>query len=239
MAILIDGYNLLFTIGLPRGADGPRKLEAARFSLLDFLVLQLLPSEVAATTVVFDAKQSCRAENSHFDHRGITVRFAHEQEEADDLLEILIAADPHPDRLLVVSSDRRVQTAAVRRSAQVVESEAWLEHLQGRGVVSAAEDLGSENQDDQRQHQPSPDEIQHWLDEFCGMEPDGVDRAKGGHGVDGAGDREGRRDSTSRSLGGKNLTSADEDSDPPAAEPVDRSDPAWNPFPPGYGEDLG
>ena len=120
-----------------------------------------------ALCIVFDAKQSRGDDGSRFDHRGITVRFAYEQEEADDLLEILIAADPHPDRLLVVTSDRRVQTAAMRRNAEVIGSEAWLEQLQSRVDAGTSEVSVQKSRDDPRQHQPDSDETQRWLDEFA------------------------------------------------------------------------
>ena len=249
MAILIDGYNLLFTVGLPRGAGGPRQLEEARFSLLDFLVLKLLPKEVAVTTIVFDAKQSRGDDGSRFDHRGITVRFAYEQEEADDLLEILIAADPHPDRLLVVTSDRRVQTAAMRRNAEVIGSEAWLEQLQSRVDAGTSEVSVQKSRDDPRQHQPDSDETQRWLDEFREAEQKNVGDARLKDEGGAAEGRDAGLDSPVDSTRGKrpdsgdqdsgDQDSGDQDSGSPTVDRFDPQDPTWDPFPPGYGEDLG
>ncbi len=62
-------------------------------------------------------------------HRGITVRFAAQYEEADDLIEELIAADSAPRRLVVVSSDHRLQRAARRRRAKAADSDVWYAEL--------------------------------------------------------------------------------------------------------------
>lgn len=219
MGILVDGYNLLFTIGLPRGATGPGKLEDARSSLLDFLAEHLQAGEASATTVVFDAKRSSRSENSQFQYRGISVRFAYEQDEADDLLELLISAFPHPNELLVVSSDRRVQTAARRRHAKVIDSESWLELLRdGRDTM---EPLTTESLGDQRQQQPSAGEIQDWLDAFADAdELAAKESSKTQH----LGEARRCRNKNER-----------QQSHPDKPELIDQS---WDPFPPGYGEDL-
>ena len=63
------------------------------------------------------------------EHRGITVRFAAQYEEADELIEELIRADSAPRRLVVVSSDHRIQRAARRRRAKAVDSDVWYAEL--------------------------------------------------------------------------------------------------------------
>ncbi|HEX5102411.1 MAG TPA: NYN domain-containing protein, partial [Pirellulaceae bacterium] len=111
MALLIDGYNLLHAAGI-FSASGPPTLEAARVALLDFLVESLPAKELARTGVVFDAAHAPPGLPREIEHRGLAVRFARRGGSADELLEELIAAEPDPRNLLVVSSDHRVQRAA-------------------------------------------------------------------------------------------------------------------------------
>lgn len=60
---------------------------------------------------------------------GLDVVYAGASQEADDVIELLIARDSAPRRLLVVSTDRRLVRAANRRRAQSITSEAFLRHL--------------------------------------------------------------------------------------------------------------
>src|SRR5262245_24515665 len=124
MGLLIDGYNLLHASGVfPEG--GPPTLERARIALLDFLVESLPAKELPRAIVVFDAALAPPGLPREITHRGLAVRFARRGGSADELLEELIAAEPDPRHLLVVSSDHRVQRAARQRGASFVDSEAW------------------------------------------------------------------------------------------------------------------
>ena len=60
---------------------------------------------------------------------GLDVVYAGANQEADDVIELLLARDTAPRRLLVVSTDRRLVRAANRRRAQSITSEAFLRHL--------------------------------------------------------------------------------------------------------------
>ena len=128
MGLLIDGYNLLHASGVfPEG--GPPTLERARVALLDFLVESLPAKELPRTIVVFDAVQAPPGLPREITHRGLAVRFARRGGSADELLEELIAAEPDPRHLLVVSSDHRVQRAARQGGANFVDSETWKQEI--------------------------------------------------------------------------------------------------------------
>ena len=60
---------------------------------------------------------------------GLDVVYAGRDQEADDVIELLIARDSAPRRLVVVSTDRRLARAARRRRAQSLTSDAFLRHL--------------------------------------------------------------------------------------------------------------
>jgi predicted RNA-binding protein with PIN domain len=60
---------------------------------------------------------------------GIRAVFSGHEREADDLIESQIATSTAPRRLTVVSSDRRVKSAARKRGCKVLSSQAFLERL--------------------------------------------------------------------------------------------------------------
>ena len=134
MPLLIDGYNLLHASGvLPRGR-GPATLKRARQALLHFLANSLAEDESAGAVVVFDAAGAPPGLPTEYQHGPIRVLFARGKAEADDLIEELIAADFAPRRLLVVSSDHRLQRAARRRRARSVDADVWYHQVvQRRG----------------------------------------------------------------------------------------------------------
>src|SRR5262249_16598580 len=112
MAYLIDGYNLLYALGVLHDRMGPTGLRKARLRPLGLLRAALGPDEASAVTVVFDAAKAPPGVSAEEDYGGIHVRFAVHQEEADDLIEELIRHDSAPRNLTVVSNDHRIQQAA-------------------------------------------------------------------------------------------------------------------------------
>ncbi len=134
MPTIIDGYNLLGAVGIVGRGVGPGGLERSRLGLLNFLAESLEPGELPRTTVVFDAQNAPPGLPRVVKHRGITVRFAAEYEDADSLIEELIRTESAPRRLTVVSSDHRIQRAARRRKARPVDSDVWYaEVVRARG----------------------------------------------------------------------------------------------------------
>lgn len=125
MSLLIDGYNLLNAVGILGRGVGPGSLNRARLALLNFLAESLEAKEIRQTTVVFDARDPPRGSPRVLEHRGLTVRFASQYDDADSLIEELIRSDSTPRRLTVVSSDHRLQRAARRRKARAIDSDVW------------------------------------------------------------------------------------------------------------------
>jgi len=214
MTLLIDGYNLLHVSGILGRGIGPGGLQRSRLALLNFLAESVDPNELTRATVVFDAADAPPGLPRTVDHRGIRVHFAAKHEAADALIEELILADSAPRRLVVVSSDHRIQRAARRRRAKAVDSDLWYAALlrarRERNAVAAAVSG--------RPPVPLLDEdVRYWIRQFGGesaltalveREAQGADRA--------------------------------EPEKPPESDDADRLRPGAldNPFPPGYGEDL-
>ena len=128
LLLLIDGYNITQPIAPTRNPD-PRWLERDRNVLLRELTNQLSEPVRRKTCVVFDAANPPRDRPSEFVHHGMSVRFAVDYLSADDLLEEMIRAHHTPKRLMVVSSDHRIQIAARRRGAAHFDSEPWMDDL--------------------------------------------------------------------------------------------------------------
>jgi uncharacterized protein len=129
MTLLIDGYNLLHASGIFGRGIGPGTLRRARHALVRFLIASLEGKERERCTVVFDGRDAPPGLPRSESFDGLTVRYAERQSDADSLLEELITADSAPRRMVVVSSDHRVQRAAKRRRAQAIDSDVWFAEL--------------------------------------------------------------------------------------------------------------
>ncbi|OYP30394.1 NYN domain-containing protein [Rhodopirellula sp. MGV] len=185
LLLLIDGYNI--TQPIPTRSPNPRWLEKIRGVLLRDLAKFLDEETRQRTCVVFDAANPPKDRPDSYDHQGIQVRFAVGYPTADDLLEELIREHHTPKKLMVVSSDHRVQIAASRRNAVFRDSEPWMDALtDGKvlladGIVSPAggrvegqEAGGTQSSEQGRAGKPrigDPDEVADWMREF-GYDPE-------------------------------------------------------------------
>jgi predicted RNA-binding protein with PIN domain len=143
MELLIDGYNLLHQSPSMTVDRGPGWTQRARTRLLHWLAHYLPAPVQSQTLVVFDAPKrpsrldlepdgSQPAGNRRTDGSDIEVRFAVGYPEADELLIELIGKHSHPSKLLVVSADRAIRTAAQRRRSEHRASQEWIELLLAR-----------------------------------------------------------------------------------------------------------
>lgn len=164
MHLLVDGYNLLFALGMLPKQVKPGDLQSARQALLTWLAASL-GSHASGTTVVFDSSQSKTELPTPVRHQGLEVRFTSRREEADDLIEQLIHTHPQPHKLTVLTSDQRLHKAARRRGAHVVRSEealAWLEQLQQQAQPKPKPTPPA----------PPPAESDYWLKQFEHLDHD-------------------------------------------------------------------
>jgi hypothetical protein len=166
---LIDGYNLLYALGVVRKQMGPGRLEAARLRLLG-LLKAAHGDDAASVTVVFDAHNAPAGAAAEADYRGLRVRFAVGEAQADDLIEQLIRRASVPRRLTVVSDDHRIQKAARRRRCVVRGCGDYLDWLERRRRKPAPPPKG-----DAEASKPagvSGEEARHWLSEFADLADD-------------------------------------------------------------------
>ena len=224
MLLLIDGYNLLNAVGIIGRGVGPGGLERSRLALLNFLAESLDPNDVPRTVVVFDAHDPPPGLPRRTSHRGLTVWFASQYDEADALIEELIRRESAPRRLTVVSSDHRLQRAARRRKARAVDSDVWYDEI----VRRRRQRHQTTAEGPERPPVPLLEEdVNYWIRQFGGEsalaeliekeEAEFPERAEGSH-EDKPGEPEPPSDK------------------PPNDKPLPGD--IVNPFPPGYGEDL-
>jgi len=222
MSLLIDGYNLLNAVGIIGRGIRTTSLERSRLALLNFLAESLEPSEIATTTIVFDAHSPPPGLPRVLEHRGLKIRFAGQYDDADSLLEELIRADTSPRRLTVVSSDHRLQRAAHRRRARAVDSDVWYGEIIHRRHAKASTTAGSVPRT--KPNVPLlEEEVERWLRQFGGQSA--IDKVI---------------EEQEAEQGSPHLPHPE--SKPPASsmtEPEnDKGSELSNPFPPGYAEDL-
>jgi hypothetical protein len=221
MLLLIDGYNLLHASGIIGRGVGPGDLERSRRALLNVLASSLEEETARRTVIVFDAADPPPGLPRSEDFRGLKVRYASAYDEADTLIEELIRRASAPRRLTVVSSDHRIQRAARKRRATAVDSDRWYaELLQRRGQKAS----GRPNES-AKPTVMTEGEVKAWLEEFGASDDLAEPIANELHEVE---------------LG---TESPDDDESRPANDPNQPEDvkelpDVYNPFPPGYGEDL-
>jgi uncharacterized protein len=173
MRWLIDGYNVMHAggrLGTKLSRSGFRR---ARRQFLDELSAALGPQRAPQTTVVFDASVHPGDFAIDAEYRGLGILFALGDENADARIERLIAADSHPKTLTVVSSDRRIRQAAVRRRSESITAERfweWIDDLKERSrqrpaVIAPPPPVLP----DPARQAPSGDES-HWLETFRDIE---------------------------------------------------------------------
>lgn len=172
LLLLIDGYNVIAPVAAPVRMPSRDWLERERRLLLTRLS-QHLPDPVRRRCcVVFDAAHPPPGATDQYEVAAISVRFAVGYEEADDLLEELIAAHSAPKQLTVVSSDHRIQAAARHRNATAFESQAWFDELLDDRVQLVPGRLGRVGQGDADDPPEKPvdvvdqDQLRDWMQEF-------------------------------------------------------------------------
>jgi predicted RNA-binding protein with PIN domain len=167
MRYLIDGYNLLHALWPGEW----RKLTARAWPRFRQRLLERLRAhhqgDPGTATIVFDTSRSPPGEPTEQDWYGVTVRFAFGYPSADDLIEELIRTDSAPDRLTVVSDDRRIKEAARRRGCVVL---GCLDYLERAGRTVQPEKVREEPPI--KPENIAPDEVDRWLKEFGGTAGD-------------------------------------------------------------------
>lgn len=125
--IIIDGYNLLHTVGILDTRVGPKTLERARDRLLGILARHLDGETRKRTTVVFDSRE--KGLPNQFTSHDVLVEFANAYASADEMIVLLVRKHSAPKQLTVVTSDHQIQRVVLARGAKSIDSDVWLDSL--------------------------------------------------------------------------------------------------------------
>ena len=161
--LIVDVYNVLHVTGvLPPELAGPNPGDLAE------LVSRSRYARRGAILVCDGTGSGGRSDRTTAEGGSVRVVYAGGGKDADTLIERLIDQNSAPRRLLVVSDDRRIRTAARRRRAGWLSSGDFLAHL--------AHDASRPGTDraPAKPESLKPDEVDAWLKEF-GYEPGGAE----------------------------------------------------------------
>jgi uncharacterized protein len=160
MRYLIDGYNLLYALGLARKHGGRAAWDRGRRQLLDWLAER--HGEAAGdVTVIFDAQNSLGGVVEET-HRGLRV-LRDRGRTADDMIEDLLQEERSPETLTVVSDDARVREAAKRRGAGIRKCEEYVDTL-----ITPPPSAPKTPAADEKDVHATPEETAEWLRAFGG-----------------------------------------------------------------------
>ena len=176
MRTLIDGYNLMYAGGLLGRKFGPDGFRQARHRFLNDLATTLDTTEAHLTTVVFDAAAAPPDRASVAHHKGITILYAVDSDDADTKIEELIAHHSSPKTLTVVSSDHRLQKAALRRRSKVMSADAYWTEMDSRKARKKMASRQPFPEPAGRTAPLTPDESAFWVAEFGDLVDSGAAR---------------------------------------------------------------
>ena len=223
MDYIIDGYNLIFQCGLQTRSATDDMLRKARRRMINEILAGVTKSVAQRITIVFDAaERPLLAKGNSETIGGMKIFYADQYDDADSMIEHLIAKHSVPRKLTVVSSDHRLHKAALRRKAVPIDSDVWFDQMQANKLNRSPRRSG-QGGNAKVSAAKSNEELQaiDWQSE---LGTDDVDIAK-----------------IQAQLESEDLASepeAETERVEEGCEPESEVEAPFNPFPPGYGEDL-
>ena len=166
---LIDGYNLIYALGLIERPLGGKALEHSRRRLFDFFKASFDENETKRITIVFDAAHAPPGVPRQQPVHGMLIRFAPKKQTADDVIETLIDEHPSPRALVVVSNDGRLRQAAERKGARSWTHVDLLDFVEKRQTLTESDAAASA---DDKGAPMSAEEKEHWRRTFESLESD-------------------------------------------------------------------
>ncbi|GBD37362.1 hypothetical protein HRbin36_02493 [bacterium HR36] len=164
MLYLVDGYNVLYSLGLLRKESGPRAAARARQALLQ-RIAAALGAEAHKVLVLFDAARAPADLRRQEQFGPLRVRYSPRHQDADSLI-IELAQGYLPSQVVIVSADRALRRAARRRKCQCWTPDqfvAWLEQCRRQRLAVPGSD---------EKERLAAQETQTWLREFAHLDKD-------------------------------------------------------------------
>lgn len=223
MDYIIDGYNLIFQCGLQTRSATDDMLRKARQRMIHEILAGVSKAVAKRITIVFDAaERPLLAKGNAETISGMKIFYADQYDDADSMIEHLIAKHSVPRKLTVVSSDHRLHKAALRRKAIPIDSDLWFDQLEARKLNEPPRRSGQGGQVNSSAGNSSEDLAS--IDWQAELGTDDVDIAK--------------IQAQLESEGAAPSEEPNEERVEEGCEPEPEIEAPFNPFPPGYGEDL-
>src|SRR5688572_28201645 len=153
----------MFAAGLANRSMPTAQFERARERFLDWLA-DGAAGRNDTLRVVFDAQQA-PSPSLESVHRGVRVRFAFRQT-ADDLIEELVAIEPKPAALTVVSNDSRVRESGRRAECALATCEEFIDWL-----ISPPNAAHATNSPEADKPEPTSTDVDELLNVFSKPKP--------------------------------------------------------------------
>ena len=228
MDYIIDGYNLIFQCGLQTRRATDDMLRNARQRMMHEILAGVSKAVAQRITIVFDAaERPLLAKGNSETIGGMKIFYADQYDDADSMIEYLIAKHSVPRQLTVVSSDHRLHKAALRRKAIPIDSDIWFDRLEARKLGGSQRPTRRTGQGSQANSLAAKSfhELAS-VDWQAELGTDDVDIAK----------IKAQLEFEGAALEVEQVP--EEDRVEEGCEPEPEIDAPFNPFPPGYGEDL-
>jgi len=161
MALLIDGYNVLFAIAEQRGQELAAAIEEARARLLKHLTRYSQATHDPITVIFDQSAHTGGATHAEF-LPGIRILYSHPPRTADDDIRRLVETSHSRQHLRVVTSDQALGRDCTKLGARVVGAKAFFREL----TQLAEESRDDEHETWVKQQPPSAGEIKEWLEVF-------------------------------------------------------------------------
>ncbi len=226
MDYIIDGYNLIFQCGLQTRTATDDMLRKARGRLIHEILAGVPQTVAKRITIVFDAaERPLLAKGNSQTIGGMKIYYADQYDEADSMIEHLIVKHSVPRKLTVVSSDHRLHKAALRRKAIPIDSDLWFDQLEAGKLGGSARQFKHQRQGGGTTSSSTKiTEELNSIDWQAELGTDDVDI--------------GKIQAQLESEGVAPEEEPEEERVEEGYEPEPEIDAPFNPFPPGYGEDL-
>jgi len=164
MAIIIDGYNLMFVWTGKELRNAPVECQRARERLIRFIA-QYKAAHSDRIAVVFDGAQ----EGTHWPRfqraHDLDIYYSEPTSDADAEIMRMVADSPNPGNIRVVTSDGAIASYVRRHGAQVIGSRDFMKEVKR----FTRDDSGSpEGEPVEKYEGLHEDEVDFWLHQFGG-----------------------------------------------------------------------
>lgn len=167
--LLVDGYNLMYSIGYAQAGDvRPKALESGRNRLIELLAEHLGPA-ANQTCIVFDAGDDApKGLPKFFQQRSIHLLFSSDYLSADECIQEILQVHSNTKRLVLLSSDHSVQRKGTARGATIRDSEDWMQAIELLTDRMLDNDQPEEETPDISRQNPnvSKSDLEEWLRKF-------------------------------------------------------------------------